>query len=164
MKCLSTPFEYLLIDKMIDANASIDSPSCPCGTENISPSQCMWDAGILNGGHGRELLRLVTFQSLQRGVGNGQGTERHTLVERRGKSPSRCLLDDSGLEGGNLITFDGGLFLMTAAAILAVVLLILGHVCDEEWLASYAGGLLALAVGALTLCYYCSLLFRFGSS
>ena len=122
----------------------------------------MWDAGILNGGHGREFLRLVTFQSLQRGVGNGQGTERHTLVERRGKSPSRCLLNDSGLEGGNLITFDGGLFLMTVAAILAVVLLILGHVCDEERLATYAGGLLALAVGALAFCYYCSLLLGAG--
>ena len=88
----------------------------------------MWDAGILNGGHGRELLRLVTFQSLQCGIGNGESTERHSLVEGRGKSPSRCLLDDSGLEGGNLISLDGGLFLMTATAILAVILLILGHV------------------------------------
>ena len=103
------------------------SPPCPCGTENISSSQCMWDAGILNGSHGRKLLRFVTFQPLQRRIGNGQGAERHSLIKGRGVSPGRCLLDNSGFEGVNLISFDVGLFLMTATAILAIVLLILRH-------------------------------------
>ena len=62
------------------------SPPCPCGTENISSSQCMWDAGILNGSHGRKLLRFVTFQPLQRRIGNGQGAERHSLIKGRGVS------------------------------------------------------------------------------
>ena len=104
----------------------------------------MWDAGILNGSHGRKFFRLVAFQALQRRIGDGQGTERHTLVQGWGISPGRCLLNDSGLEGGNLIAFDGRFLLIVATSVSAIVLLIRGHdarrSCGSCWTPSLGNG------------------------